>query len=216
MARVQRLAACSLIAAGLSGFASAAAAGGAPPECTMTADIVSVCPLERHGADGTRTGAIGTMYANLTTASGGFTLCGSASGSGAAAITRLLADDIRQFGDVSQMGQMTFAVACASPTVVTARPRVRFWLADGAGGLPGTYVGGVTFNPVIFAANSSTLLGTDLTSLNFVLPQNFWAGIVFDAGGAGSATATIAQLNALGLTKFDPPSTSSRPPRQTG
>lgn len=130
-------------------------------------------------------------------------------GGAVAGITDLVADDTTPTAS-GVLDEFTFGVANTDPAAAfSARPRVRIWAADGAGGAPGTLLGGFTFNPITFTANSLNLYttGTGLASSNIVLPPgSIWWGLTFDNVGA---TATNAQLNLLGQILIDPPSIGS-------
>lgn len=159
---------------------------------------------------------VGNVYSNTTTQTGFFVAPGGAAADPslpANTITRLLADDITantSFG--LQIGRFDFAVFNSNTVAVSARPRIRFWDNDGAGGAPGTYLGGFTFNAISFAASTgsafftSNFAGAGL----FTIPADgtFWVGMTFD-NNSGATGATVAQLNGLGLLTFDPPTVGS-------
>lgn len=130
-------------------------------------------------------------------------------GGAVAGITNLVADDTTPTAS-GVLDEFSFGVANTDPSAAfSARPRIRIWAADGVGGAPGTLLGGFTFNPITFAANSLNLYttGTGLASSNLVLPAgSIWWGLTFDNVGA---TATNAQLNLLGQILIDPPSIGS-------
>jgi hypothetical protein len=150
----------------------------------------------------------GASYSNIDTFSGSAYSNGGAAGG----ITRMVMDDL-SFALPYLAGQnissFTFSVTNLNTVAVSARPRVRFWLANGAGGAPGTYYSspaavGYSFNPISFGANSVGLF-TGNIGPGFLQPaagQTLWAGITFDNVGA---TATDAQLNNLGQGIFGPP-----------
>ena len=146
-------------------------------------------------------------YSDITTYTGsGFVNDGATV---AAPITRLVADDINApAGGGLSVTQFTFSVQNFDPTATfSARPRVRFYDNDGAGGGPGTLLTGFSFNPISFAPGIS-LFFTNLTAGQLVLPADgsFWVGMTFDNVGG---TATVAQLNELGEGLFDPPTVGS-------
>ena len=99
---------------------------------------------------------------------------------------------------------------------VTARPFLRFWNADGAGGGPGTYFspGGapldVTFGPTQLSPLGPNYLGVTLGAKSFQIPasEKLWVGIGFDDAN-GATGATPAQLRNLGFSLFDPPTVGS-------
>lgn len=169
------------------------------------ATLVATYPLDGPAPSGERVSS-GVFYANLTSGPGGSFINGGAAGTGAAAITRLIADDISMTGG-GIVATCRFAVANAGPAQVTARMRLRFYQADGPGGAPGTIITALNFNPISIAPGAS-VFQFGFTPV-ITLPQNFWAGITFDAGGAGAPTATIAQLNQLGMARFAPPTSGT-------
>jgi hypothetical protein len=157
----------------------------------------------------------GASYSNIDTYTGSVFSNGGAATVSGNGITRLVADDITfalPYLAGQSFTQFTFSVANLNLVAVSARPRVRFWLADGAGGGPGTYYSGIgyTFNAISFGANSVGLFSATL-SPGFLQPaagQTLWAGITFDNNN-GATGATIAQLNNLGQGIFNPPAVGS-------
>jgi len=154
------------------------------------------------------------VYSNVTTFAGqAFSPAGATAG-----ITRLMMDDITSTGGM--LTTIRFNITNLDVASFSARPRIRFWLADGAGGAPGTpystsinggppSVVGFSFNPITFAANSATTFTFDLVagSSQFAIPSGtFWAGMTFDNAGP---TATNANLNNLGMGIFGPPDVGS-------
>src|SRR5262249_44222196 len=95
-------------------------------------------------------------YSNVTTFSGQSVLNGGATNQAGNTITNMVMDDLTF--DPSDAGltvsNIVFSVRNNDAAAVTARPRLRFWLPDGAGGGPGTYFApggtaqGYTFNPI--------------------------------------------------------------------
>ena len=154
--------------------------------------------------------AVSTVaYSNITNFLGqGFPNGGTANQAGNL-ITRLVADDLTPtagYGGLN-VNTFTFSVANLGAGTVTARPRVRFYLSDGAGGGPGTVVTGFTFNPISFPAGVGLYTATLAGTMNLPL-TTFWAGITFD-NNTGGTGATAAQLNGLGQGIFDPPTVGS-------
>jgi len=86
---------------------------------------------------------------------------------------------------------------------VYARPRLRMWQGDGAGGGPGTFIAGFTFNAISFGANSGNSFFFHPTGVN-VPSGTFWIGLTFD-NNSGATGATDVQLNNLGMALFNPP-----------
>lgn len=151
------------------------------------------------------TAATVTVYSNISNFTGYTILNGGAANQAGNTITRLTADDITPvpgFGGLNVLA-CAFSVGNTSGIVIDARCRVRYYLADGAGGGPGTFVAGFSFTPSSFPA------GVSLWSFNpagaLILPLTpFWAGMTFDNNG-GTTGATAAHLNTLGQGMFDPP-----------
>jgi hypothetical protein len=149
--------------------------------------------------------ASSTVYSNITNFLGqGYANGGAALQSGNT-ITRLSADDLTPLSGYGglNVSLLTFSVANFNAAAVSARARIRFYLADGASGGPGTVLAGFSFNPISFP------VGVSLWSFNpagaMTLPlAPFWAGVTFD-NNAGGTGATAAQLNGLGQGMFDPP-----------
>ena len=110
---------------------------------------------------------------------------------------------------------VTVTAANQNGSAVTARPFLRFWNADGAGGGPGTYFspGGtpldVTFGPTQLSPLMFNSLGT-ARGRSFQIPasEKLWVGIGFDDAD-GTTGATRAQLRNLGFSLFDPPTVGS-------
>ena len=128
----------------------------------------------------------------------------------ASKITTLVADDITLSTPLATtISAFAFSVSDSLTTNITARPRVRFYMSDGANGGPGTYITGFSFNPITFTPGVGTFNATLAAASQFVIPAStsstasFWAGITFD--NVGATSTTVAQLNALGQGLFDPP-----------
>jgi hypothetical protein len=148
-------------------------------------------------------------YSNISNFTGqGFANGGSAL-QGSNTITRLVADDITPTGVHAGMtvAQWTFSVANFNAVPVIARPRVRFYLADGSSGGPGTLLVGFSFNAITIPAGSVQLLTA--TGAGFPMPgTRFWAGLTYDNNN-GATPATAAQLDQLGQGLFSPPTIGS-------
>ncbi|MBL8760050.1 MAG: hypothetical protein JNL50_01990 [Phycisphaerae bacterium] len=196
---------------GLIGLAMVA--GSASASDILAGDLVAVGHADLGQATTFNTTRAGNPYYDNTTnfLGQGFANGGSQNQSGNT-ITRLVADDLRgihPFFVGKQVTQMTFAVANFNATAVSCRARIRFWLADGAGGGPGTYYNdttaniGYTFNAFSFGSGVTLLTGT--LGAGFKLTTtNLWAGITFD-NNVGATGATAAQLDNMGIGLFDPP-----------
>jgi len=147
----------------------------------------------------------GSTYSNVTNFTG-FDYANGGAGpdpaNAANTITTLVADDIHMLGPAT-ITQFTFSVSNDSADQDTsARPRVRFYQTNGAGGGPGTNITGFSFNPIAFTHNSIGLFTGTIAPL--VLPKDFWVGITFD-NNAGATGALDSDLNLLGQGIFDPP-----------
>lgn len=145
------------------------------------------------------------IYNNLGNNTGSFFANGGAANLSGNTITRLVADDITPIGGYAGMAidNIYFSVVNANAVAVSARPRLRMWNADGAGGAPGTFIAGFTFNAISFGANSGSSFFFHPTGLN-VPSGTFWMGLTFD-NNSGATGATDIQLNNLGMALFSPP-----------
>ncbi len=134
-------------------------------------------------------------------------------------ITKVVMDDVTV--DASGVGKdvndFTFIVVNTNSVAVAARPRVRFWQADGTGGKPGTWMGGFSFyggsfsTPITFAANSVTefTAGGGITGITIPANGKLWVGMTFDNLDSAPNSATLAQLNNLGSALYNPPALGS-------
>jgi len=157
-------------------------------------------------------GQTALAYSNTTTFTGsGYknAAAGVDPNNAANTITNMVADDIHldpQFANHGIVG-IQFSVANFNATNTTARPRIRFYQANGAGGGPGTFIAGFSFNPITFTGGNNVTVFN--ATVNFFVPgTDFWAGITFD-NNAGGTTATVADLNNLGQGIFNPPTVGS-------
>jgi hypothetical protein len=152
------------------------------------------------------------LYSNITTFTGFGVTNGGAANVAGDNITTMLADDITPGPGLGggTVDDVVFSVLNFNAAPVSARPRVRFYAADGAGGGPGTLLAGFTFNPITFAALTGALYEfNNGGAALFSIPNGtFWAGIVFDDNN-GTTGATLAQLNNLGVLTFNPPTVGS-------
>ena len=145
------------------------------------------------------------IYQNLNNNTGQFYANGGAAVVGGNTITRLVADDITPLSGYAgqSISNLYFSVVNANAVAVSARPRLRIWDADGAGGSPGTFVAGFTFNAISFGANTAYSFFFHPTGVN-VPNGTFWIGLTFD-NNSGATGATDVQLNNLGMALFNPP-----------
>lgn len=183
----------------MGALALASVAGAATAEQTGTLSLVRTFDLNTATVAGRATP--GAVYSNVDNFTGNAYANGGAANQAGNTITTLVADDILMAGP-SSITSFTFSVANFNTVAVSARARVRFYAADGAGGTPGTVITGFSFNPISFAASSVNTFTGNVAA--FVLPAAFWAGITFD-NNTGGTGATAAQLNNLGQGIFDPP-----------
>ena len=149
------------------------------------------------------------LYSNVTTFSGSGVANGGATLQGANTITALAADSL---GFVStpfySIGSFTFSVANLNAVAVSARPIIRFYLANGIGHGPGKLIGGFIFSPVSFSASSVQIYSFVPSVPVAVNASALWAGITFDDNSGGTG-ATAAQLNNLGQGIYGPPDVGS-------
>lgn len=176
----------------------------------LTLRAIDNSPLGAPGSLGAASAtATTTAYANVTNFLGSAFANGGAAVLSGNAITRLVADDLVPaggFGGLNVAG-FSFSVANFGASATTARARVRFYLPDGAGGGPGTYFTGFSFNPIAFPVGV-TLYSTTLAGQMTMPAGAFWAGMTFD-NNTGGTGATAAQLDLLGQGIFDPPTVGS-------
>jgi hypothetical protein len=154
--------------------------------------------------------AQGTLYDNTTNFLGQAFANGNATNVAGNTITNLVADRITFTGGTGQsILSFTFSVANLNAAAVSARPRVRFWQTDGAGGAPGTLITGFSFNAISFNPGVA-LFSANIAAGSLVVPGSgdMWAGITYD-DNTGVTGATAAQLNNLGQGIFDPPTIGS-------
>lgn len=154
-----------------------------------------------------RRAALGIAFTTL-----GLGLMTLATRPAAAQVTTMVADDITPaagFAGQSVTG-FTFSVANFNAAAVSAAPTVYFYSSSGSGGGPGTLLGGINFNTILFASSSVNTFTYNPGTALFSLPAAggfFWAGMSFSDGATG--TATPAQLNNLGQGIFNPPTVGS-------
>jgi len=190
---------------GLVGLAALAGTAGASD--IMAGDLVSV----GHANIGEATTfasdrSNNPYYDNTVNFLGQAFANGGAQNQSGNTITKMVCDDlegIHPFFVGKSVTSITFSVANLNATAVNCRARVRFYAEDGAGGGPGTYITGYSFNAFSFSAGVTNLTGN--LGAGWVLPTTkLWAGITFD-NNTGATGATEAQLNNMGVGLFDPP-----------
>jgi Secretion system C-terminal sorting domain len=145
------------------------------------------------------------LYSNVTTFEGNAFVNAGATLQSGNTITTLLADSLGLVGTPPfTIGSFTFSVANFDAADVTARPRIRFYNADGPAGSPGTLITGISFSPILFATGAIQLFDTGPLATTFPVTSNgIWAGMTFD-DNTGTTGATAAQLNNLGQGFFNP------------
>ena len=127
-------------------------------------------------------------------------------------ITFLDTDDITVTagGAGSAVRTVGYSVANFSPTdTITFRVLLRFFDDSGAGGGPGNLIGQVNIGGVTLAPQNGDTPTYSQAAPIFTVPASgkFHAGIAFDDGGTGTATAN--QLNQLGPLLLGPPTVGS-------
>lgn len=147
------------------------------------------------------------VYSNVTNYTGTSTVNNGAAIISGNTITRLIADDLSVPAGQALPYNLTgfrFNVANFNTTSVSARPRIRFYLPNGAGGGPGTLINAFSFNPISFPAGSiQTFTVNPLPSALTITSQTIWTGITFD-NNTGATEATATQMNNLGQGAFNP------------
>jgi MYXO-CTERM domain-containing protein len=123
----------------------------------------------------------------------------------------LLSQFVGQGTTTLNVSSISFSTTNLNAVAVSARPILRFYLSNGAGGGPGTIIGGFTINPITFNAQSVQVrtvnLPAGLLTLN-PTQGSIWAGITYDNNN-GATGATLAQMNNLGQGTFGPASVGS-------
>jgi hypothetical protein len=151
------------------------------------------------------------VYSNVTNSTNNHVLNGgAATGNGS---TVMIADDIN--AGLSSAGLpisgVQFSVFNADTATFRAAFNLQFFADDGAGNGPGTFLGSARLVPAganRIALGNTTFGGTLSTPFTVPSDGRFWAGISFD-NSVTLAPATIAQLNNLGMSTFDPPTVGS-------
>ncbi len=148
-------------------------------------------------------GATLIPFSNITNASGYVFSAGGAEVQGENTITRLIADDIEPVPGAEGLpvSQVSAVIHNSNSSEVTFRVLGRFW-SDSVGG-PGALEYADSFGIITLAADETRTI--TLSPVGFLLPSGlFYAGLVFDNAG-GTTGAGAAELNALQLVLYDPP-----------
>lgn len=180
--------------------------------------ILTFALLGLAGAALAQTPGFYPMYRNMPSFAGaggaGASYVGDYLNAGATSgnpLTFTVADDITfAAGSAGTLiHQFWWTVTNHDTATFTARPRVRFWADDGAGGGPGTLLAAFSFNPISFTAGTIGAYRTgDLGASSWAVPANghMWAGVLFDNS---TATATFSNLNNLGQGIMNDPDIGS-------
>lgn len=190
-----------LAALALTGLAGTALAGG-----DLTIGMPTATAHYAFGEQstfGTRVVDPNAAYSNVTNFQGaGVRNTGTALVSGINT-TKLVADDLN-FSS-SEIGKKVMAfrwsTANFNTAAVSARMRIRFYTDSGSNS-PGTYITGLTFNPIALGVGVTTWTYSVGTPIFTLTTNKIWAAITFDASGT---TTTAAQLDNLGQGLFNPP-----------
>lgn len=176
--------------------------------------IVTSFPSGQPGTYTAPRGFEATGYSNVTNFTGSAFANGGAEVQGANTITRMVCDDTTFDGTGAGqfITQLKFSIFNGNSGNVLARPRIRFWFADGAGGNPGTYYNvpgnvGFSFNPLTVGPGVTVVTATIGTGL-FTMPGagvTMWSGVTYDNNNGTAAGVTAAVLNNMGQGTFDPP-----------
>lgn len=180
-----------------------------PVNAQILADAQPISNFIRGGGFGAQ--AVVNAYNNTTTfSSAGFSSGASAVVSGNT-LSRVIADDITfapGFAGQS-ITELAFSTANFNAAAVSARPFLRFYLPDGTGSAPGTFLGGINLNPVTLNASGVQIFTlTNITGLTVPAGGTFWAGLGFD-NNSGATGATATQISNLGVGLFNPPTVGS-------
>ena len=181
-----------------------------PGEVGVTAELVATYPVGEKPTPGPRGAAPNAVYSNVNNPLNIVFQNGGAAGSGAAAITRLIADDLNRTAGPGTVTSMRFAIGNVSTGSVTARPRIRLYQNQVPANTPGAIIVAYTLTPITLAPNTISVYTLDVPAVT--VPNTTWAGITFDAGGSGTALATLSQLDKLGVGLFEPPSVGTSGP----
>ena len=204
----------------LTGIAMSLVAGSAFAADYEAGDlqIVANIPVGQTATFAQPRGFEATGYSNATTFTGSALANGGATVQGTNTITTLVADDCTFTGTAAgqSITEFKFTIFNGNSTAVSARPRVRFWFADGAGGNPGTYynlpaAAGFSFNPLT-VGTGVTLVTATLAPGLFNMPAagvTMWAGVTYDNNNGTMPGVTAAVLDNMGQGTFNPPTIGS-------
>ena len=198
-------------------LATPASGPAAEREYPATARLVSSVPLGVSRFVPRAPAAVDPLaiYSNVTTFTGNSYANGGAANQGGNEISRLVADDttFTTLPGVSNVTGFKFTVANLNGVAVSARPRARFYRADGASlgaGLPnapGTFIVGYSFSPISFPAGTASVYAATGLSPGFSVvvggTETIWCGLTFD-NNTGATGATQAQINNLAQAIYNP------------
>ena len=157
-------------------------------DLTVTATLNQSAPLgaagSLKGASSVHAAADPAVYSNVTNFLGtGYAQAGSVTNGAGNTQTSLAADDIQLSTSLPvNITGFGFSVVNFNTAAVSARPRLRFYLSDGTGGGPGTYLGGLNFNAISFPGGTVNTFNYNPGATLFSVPANsfFWVGETFD------------------------------------
>ena len=151
------------------------------------------------------------VYSDVTTFSGSGANNGIAATVGGIRMSAMLCDSLILITPTGMppytISSLTFTPANFNTVAVTCTPKVRFYLADGTGGKPGTYIAGYNLSaPYTFNASSVYTFMLTLPAPYLTLSSNYiWAGVSFDNSNNPVPNPTIAQLKLMGAGLYNPP-----------
>lgn len=155
-------------------------------------------------------------YDNTNFLTGQYASPGGSADVGGNQITRMMMDDFTTLTGTGTVSNMFFSVVNPGTTVVTSRPRVRWWQSDGTpAGNPGTYIAsgfGFTFNPITYQPNTINLYFGTISANAMPMPAGtHWEGWTND-DNLHTTLATPAEMDALGQAIAGPVSIGSSDP----
>jgi hypothetical protein len=143
------------------------------------------------------------FYSNVTTDDNAKLSNGGAAVVSTLRTTKLVADHLNLgYTPPFNLTGFTFTIVNSNGVDITARPRVRFYMSDGTGGGPGTYIAGYSFTATVIPVGVNLFTGSITTPLALSV-SDLWAALTFDNSGA-SPNPSLAQLNNLGQEIFNP------------
>ena len=177
----------------------------AQTDIPISGKLLKKLKINERGALGTLVVDPNAVYSNVTTFSGQASTNGFSKKLDNNTITNMIADSLGTIGSLPlSIGSFKLTVANLNAEDVSARVIVRFYANNGAGGGPGTFMAGYSFNPATFTNGTVTyFISGDLPAPFAITTQGFWAGVTFD-DNKGTTGITKDQLNNLGQGLFAP------------